>query len=127
MAKDTIKMQKDCPNCALKTNNLEVVMITEVDDWRRPYIEYLAHRILPDEKREAFKVKRNAFKYFLKYDLLYWRGFDGDILRCLSNYEIEEVLQEIHQGDCGEHQGGRKLYEEALRLGYYWPTMEKDA
>ena len=34
---------------------------------------------------------------------------------------------EIHEGDCGEHQGGRRLYEEALRVEYFWPTMEKDA
>ncbi|GKU96143.1 hypothetical protein SLEP1_g9414 [Rubroshorea leprosula] len=31
------------------------------------------------------------------------------------------------QGECGEHQGWRKLYEQLLAYGYYWPNMKQDA
>ena len=63
----------------------------------------------------------------MKGDCLYRKAYSGDMLKCVNGQEAEEVLQEIHEGDCGEHQGGRRLYEEALRLGYFWPTMENDA
>ncbi|GLT27574.1 hypothetical protein SLA2020_025610 [Shorea laevis] len=36
-------------------------------------------------------------------------------------------MAEIHAGECGEHQGWRKLYEQLLTHGYYWPSMKKNA
>jgi hypothetical protein len=37
------------------------------------------------------------------------------------------VMRETHAGECGEHQGKKRLYQCLLTLGYYWPTMKKDA
>jgi hypothetical protein len=37
------------------------------------------------------------------------------------------VMKETHAGECGEHQGKKRLYQCLLTLGYYWPTMKKDA
>ena len=57
---------------------------------------------------------------------LYRKAYNGNILKCVSKREADEILQEIHGGDCGKHQGGRRLYEEALRLGYFglqWKRM----
>ena len=36
-------------------------------------------------------------------------------------------MRETHAGECGEHQGKKRLYQCLLTLGYYWPTMKKDA
>ncbi|KAF7822059.1 Gypsy retrotransposon integrase-like protein 1 [Senna tora] len=47
-------------------------------------------------------------------------------MRCVPEVDMEVLMKEVHQGVCGEHQGARKLYEELMRLGYYWPTMEAD-
>ena len=33
----------------------------------------------------------------------------------------------MHLGECGEHQGKKQLYRCLLQMGYYWPTMKKDA
>ncbi|XP_056695656.1 uncharacterized protein [Spinacia oleracea] len=38
-----------------------------------------------------------------------------------------EVLEDLHQGLCSSHIGGRALAEKALRTGYYWPTLKEDA
>ncbi|KAL5541488.1 hypothetical protein UlMin_009198 [Ulmus minor] len=107
--------------------NRAVVMLVEISDWRKPYIDYLTKGLVPDNKAEEVKIRRHATKYLMKEDCLYRKAYNGDILRCVNGQEAEEILQEIHEGDCGEHQGGRRLYEEALRLGYFWPTMENDA
>ncbi|KAL0313367.1 UNVERIFIED_CONTAM: hypothetical protein Sradi_5736000 [Sesamum radiatum] len=36
-------------------------------------------------------------------------------------------MREIHEGSCGNHSGGRSLAGKALRQGYFWPSMQKDA
>ncbi|KAD2805369.1 hypothetical protein E3N88_38746 [Mikania micrantha] len=35
-------------------------------------------------------------------------------------------MKDIHEGDCGNHTGGRALLMKILRIGYFWPTMRKD-
>uniref|UniRef100_A0A2N9GQ00 Integrase catalytic domain-containing protein n=1 Tax=Fagus sylvatica TaxID=28930 RepID=A0A2N9GQ00_FAGSY len=38
-------------------------------------------------------------------------GFHGDPLRCLSLAESQTVMKEAHFGECGEHQGKKRLYQ----------------
>uniref|UniRef100_A0A2N9I1Y0 RNA-directed DNA polymerase n=1 Tax=Fagus sylvatica TaxID=28930 RepID=A0A2N9I1Y0_FAGSY len=54
------------------------------------------------------------------------RGSMGIPLRCLSLSESQTVMKEAHSGECGEHQGKKRLYQLLLTLGYYWPTMKRD-
>jgi sulfur transfer protein SufE len=58
---------------------------------------------------------------------LFRKGFHGEPLRCLSLSESQMITKETHAGECGEHQGKKRLYQCLLTLGYYWPTMKKDA
>ena len=37
------------------------------------------------------------------------------------------MLREVHEGVCENHIGPRALAGKALRQGYYWPTMLRDA
>nr|GFC33603.1 reverse transcriptase domain-containing protein [Tanacetum cinerariifolium] len=36
-------------------------------------------------------------------------------------------MKEIHEGSCSMHAGPRSVVAKAIRLGYFWPTMHKDA
>nr|GEU57138.1 reverse transcriptase domain-containing protein [Tanacetum cinerariifolium] len=46
----------------------------------------------------------------------------------LVNYLKEEyVMREIHEGSCSMHVRPRSVVAKAIRLGYFWPTMHKDA
>jgi hypothetical protein len=58
---------------------------------------------------------------------LFRKGFHGEPLRCLSLSESQMAMKETHAGECGEHQGKKRLYQYLLTLGYHWPTMKKDA
>ncbi|XP_021290862.1 uncharacterized protein LOC110421578 [Herrania umbratica] len=51
----------------------------------------------------------------------------GTPLKCVSPANVNPLLEEVHAGSSGEQEGGRKLYQKLLDLGYYWPTMEADA
>jgi hypothetical protein len=37
------------------------------------------------------------------------------------------LLEEIHDGQCGVHVASRTLVGKAFRAGFYWPTTKKDA
>ena len=59
--------------------------------------------------------------------MLYRRGYSLSYLRCANSEEVDYVLCEIHEGVCGNHAGARSLAGKALKVGYYWPTLQKDA
>ena len=48
-------------------------------------------------------------------------------MRCLSHDEADYVMREVHEGICGKHLGAWSLAHKLIRVGYYWPTMLKDA
>uniref|UniRef100_A0A2N9HPH6 Integrase catalytic domain-containing protein n=1 Tax=Fagus sylvatica TaxID=28930 RepID=A0A2N9HPH6_FAGSY len=77
-------------------------------------------------EEDVYRLKRLALRYFVEKGTLFRKGFHGEPLRCLSLSESQMVMKETHAGECGEHQGKKRLYQCLLTLGYYWPTMKKD-
>ena len=80
-----------------------------------------------DEKEAARKLKFRAARFILRKDVLYKRGFSRPYLRCLGNEEADYVMREVYKGICENHSGLRSLVHKPVRVGYYWPTMQKDA
>ena len=48
-------------------------------------------------------------------------------LKCVNEDEAKYILEEIHEGICGDHPGPRSLVSKVIRTGYSWPTMQVDA
>ena len=90
-------------------------------------ISYLKTGMLPDGKDAARKLKVQASRFMLIKDVLYKRGFSRPYLRCLGHKEANYVMREIHEGIYGNHSKARSLVHKLIRVGYYWPTMLKDA
>nr|GEZ12070.1 reverse transcriptase domain-containing protein [Tanacetum cinerariifolium] len=77
----------------------------------------------------------------LNADLLYKSRVTGSETKLLADGEIglvtslrskktltaDYMMREIHEGSCSMHAGPRSVVAKAVRLGYYWPTMHKDA
>nr|GFB96855.1 rve domain-containing protein/RVT_3 domain-containing protein [Tanacetum cinerariifolium] len=59
--------------------------------------------------------------------ILYKRSFLTPWLRCVGPLQVEYVMKKIHEGSCSMHAGPRSVLAKAIRLGYFWPTMHKDA
>ena len=59
-------------------------------------------------------------------DILYKRGFSMPYLKCVEEDEAKYILKEVHDGICGDHIGPRSLVSKIIRIGYFWPTMQKD-
>ncbi|KAG9444317.1 hypothetical protein H6P81_015657 [Aristolochia fimbriata] len=96
-------------------------------DWREPISNFLRHGILPVDLRERVQIRRVAPKYVFINDILYRRSYEGLRLQCLSKEEGLQVLKETHSGIYGVHQACPKLHLQVKRLGYYWPSMLRDA
>ena len=93
-----------------------------------PIVLFLKEEVLPEEKSEADKVQRKAPRFWLFEDQkLYKRSFSGPYLLCIHPEATKLLLEELHEGICGSHIGGRSLSHRAIIHGYCWPNMQKEA
>ena len=96
--------------------------------WMDPIVVFLKDDILPEVKSKAEKIRRSATRFWLSEDhKLYRRSYSGPYLLCVHSDASELLLEELHEGICGSHTGGRSLSHRALTQGYWWPGMQKEA
>ncbi|KAI4365438.1 hypothetical protein MLD38_021422 [Melastoma candidum] len=91
------------------------------EDRRLPYIEFLGN---PNSQVERM-VKLAAMLVLLE-NLLYRKTKEGVQLRCVDLEEATPIMLETHEGLCGTHQSGVKMYWMIQRHGFYWPSMRKN-
>ena len=92
-----------------------------------PIVLFLKDDILPKEKREADKVRRNAPQFWLSEDQkLYKHSFSRPYLLCIHPKAVEPLLEELHEGICRSHTGDRSLSHRAFMQGYWWPDMQRE-
>ncbi|XP_075480490.1 uncharacterized protein LOC142521149 [Primulina tabacum] len=97
------------------------------DSWMTPLIAYIMNHELPEDKARAQKIKRQAPRFVLLNKILYIRSFQGPLLKCLNEKEVDYVLREIHEGCCAEHLGGMSLTRKTMLAGFWWPTLKQDS
>ncbi|KAM2060462.1 hypothetical protein ACFX1T_045650 [Malus domestica] len=110
----------------LDDTNVISVLPVDVEEWRQPLIDYLDHGKLPDDPRHRSEIRRRAPRFLYYKETLYRRSFEGILLRCLGEEEVNQAMEEAHSGVCGAHQSGPKLHFQLKRMGYYWPSMVND-
>ncbi|GJR74534.1 reverse transcriptase domain-containing protein [Tanacetum coccineum] len=83
--------------------------------------------ILKEKSIQEKEVAAVAIQYELLEGILYRRSFLKTWLRCVGPLQADYVIQEIHEGSCDMYAGPRSVVAKAMRSGYYWPTMHRDA
>ena len=68
-----------------------------------PIKVYLKNQVLPDDRRQAEKIRKRSYLYYLDNDQLYKRSFSMPLLMCLNEEESNYVLRELHEGICRSH------------------------
>ena len=91
-----------------------------------PIISYIRDGQLLSNSLVAKKVRVRVARFIVLNGELYKRGFSMPYLKCLAPDKVTYVLREIHEGICGNHSGPRSLVGKTIRVGYFWPTMQKD-
>ena len=105
----------------------EVSPIMSEPSWMDPIWDYLIDGRLPNDPKEASKLRTRSARFTIHKGSLYKRGFFTPILKCIAGKDADYVMREVHEGICGNHIGAQALAGKVLRQGYYWPTMLRDA
>ena len=87
MNKEAATIQEKCQECRLAIDKEESYAVFVAEDWRVPFIEYLAQGILPTDRTLAHQLKKLVVRYFLQNGILFKRGYSEDPLRCLGPRE----------------------------------------
>ena len=84
--------------------------------------QYLEHAIENDKRT----LRRLAMGFLLDGEILYKKGRDQMLLRCVHAIEARKILKETHEGICGTHANGHMMARQIMRAGYYRMTLEND-
>ena len=101
--------------------------IQSSNSWMTPIVSFLQDGHLPQNTKEAKKIKKRVARFTILNDTLYKRGFSMLYLKYVNEEEAKYILEEIHKGICGDHAGPRSLVNKVIRAGYFWPIMQVDA
>ena len=86
-----------------------------MNSWMTLIVSFLQDRHLPQDADEARKIKKRAARFTILNDTLYKRGFSMPYLKCVNEDEAKYILEEIHEGICGDHAGPRSLVSRVIR------------
>ena len=107
--------------------DVEVTPVESEPSWMEPIWDYIIDGRLPDDPKEAAKIRTRSARFTNHKGSFYKRGFFTPILKCIAGKDTDYVLREVYEGICGNHIGARALAGKVLRQGYYWPTILRDA
>ena len=80
-----------------------------------PIVSFLKDDTLPEKKSEAEKIRRKASRFWLFEDhKLYKRSYSRPYLLCVHPETADLLLEELYEGICGGHTGGRSLSYRAI-------------
>ena len=116
-----------CKPTEVKENVLYVHQVRVGPSWMDPIVLFLRKNILSEDKSEADKVRRKVPRFWLfENQKLYKRSFSEPYLFCIHPEASELLIEELHEGICGSHTGGKSLSHRATTQGYRWPNMQKE-
>ena len=96
--------------------------------WYADIVNYLACGVVPLEFSYQQKRKlRTDSRYYIWDDpLLFKRGADMIIRRCVPKNEQSKIMNECHASPYGGHFSGERTAHKILQSGFYWPTIFRD-
>ena len=96
----------------------EVVHVHQVrvrSSWMDPMVLFLNMDILPEEKSEVDKIRRKAPRFWLSKDQKLYNCSFFWAMPTMHMHEASELLiEELHEGICGSHTGGRSLSHQTI-------------
>ena len=107
--------------------SMVVALVESMPSWMDLIWNYIIDGSLPDDPKEAAKIRARSARFTNHKGSLYKRGFFTPFLKCIAGEDTKYVLREVQEGICGNHIRTRALAGKVLRQGYYWPTILKDA
>jgi hypothetical protein len=88
-------------------------------DWILELKAFLISSKLPEDESKAERIVHQASGYCVKDGDLYQRRPNGVDLKCISTHQGQELLRDIHAGECGHHASASTLAGKAYCSGFY--------
>ena len=95
--------------------------------WYSDIVNYLACGIIPPmfSHQQERKLRNDNIFYIWDDPLLFKRGANMIIKRCVPEKEQGEILNKCHTSPYGGHFAGDRTTHKILQSGFYWPTLFK--
>ena len=96
--------------------------------WYADIVNFLTCGVIPPEfsYQQRKKLRTDNIFYIWDVPLLFKRGADMIIKRCVPESEQGKILHGCHASAYGGHFAGDKTTHKILQEGFYWPTIFKD-
>ena len=94
-----------------------VAALHVIPDWAIPYLAYMNRGELPEDEVLARQIVRRSKSMVIHNGELHHCSVSGIFQHCVSPEEGQEILCEIHEGDCGHHAGLKSLVAKAFVMG----------
>jgi len=113
-------------------DNFPDAQLFQVDIVSFEYAEII-HYLLTGEFPSEYSTKQKnrliykATPHTMIGEVLYKKGKDGILCRCINPSEIPLILEGCHDSSCGGHFAGFVTATKVLNSRYWWPTLFKDA
>ena len=83
--------------------SMVVAPVESVPSWMDPIWDYIIDGSLPDDPKEAAKIRARSARFINHKGSLYKRGFFTPFLKCIVGEDTKYVLREVHKGIRGNH------------------------
>ncbi|GJR07784.1 reverse transcriptase domain-containing protein [Tanacetum coccineum] len=99
------------------------------DPWYADYANFLVSKIMPQDLTYHLRKKfLSDIKHYIWDDPYLFKSCpDRVIRRCVVGKELREILEHCHMGLAGGHYEANITAKKVFNLGFYWPTIFKDA
>jgi ribonuclease HI len=116
--------EQGAPDCGPSSGDRVLLALARQEgvDWILELKAFLVSGKLPEEESEAERIVRQASRYCIKDGDLYRCRPNGVALKCISTHQGQELLRDIHAGECGHHASTSTPVGKAYHSGFYWPS-----
>nr|GEV42055.1 reverse transcriptase domain-containing protein [Tanacetum cinerariifolium] len=114
---------------SFETLNLVSTRGNQSTPWFADFVNYhvgnfIVKGMSSQQKSKFFK----DVKHYLWDDPYLFKNCDDQIIiRCVSGQEAVDILKARHSGPTGGHHGPNYIARKVFDLGFYWPTIYRDA
>ncbi|GJR17116.1 reverse transcriptase domain-containing protein [Tanacetum coccineum] len=112
---------------SIEAQEVNVVIEEEGPTWMTPIRDYLEKGKLPEDPVDARTLMEKIGNYTIEDGVLYRKSYLVLLMRCVGPLHANYVIREVHMGSCEMHDGPRQVVAKAINLGYFWPSMYRDA
>ncbi|GKA88821.1 reverse transcriptase domain-containing protein [Tanacetum coccineum] len=112
---------------SIEAQEVNMVVEEEGPTWMTQIQNYLEKRMLPEDPVDARTLMEKIRSYTMEDGVLYRKSYLVSLMRCIGPLQANYVIIEVHMGSCKMCDGLRQVVAKAINLGYYWPSMHRDA